>query len=218
MKSFRFFVLAGVAALLLAGCSTAVSPAKSAKIDPQKTGLVLATLTRTGPQDARVEFTLRRVDGRQGAFTNLAIDATRELSLIEVPVGRYQIAGWLATEGATIAGPGTEPATKPVEFEVRPGEITYLGHLQVAVNWMHNPIHSSSIYVRARPVLEDRSAKTIEAFRQQYPALAAMPVRNVAPQRVALVRPATEPVPWFAPIAQTETRRFDPMPTGPKWP
>ena len=205
-------------ALILAGCSTAVSPAKSAKIDPQKTGLVLATLHRTGEKYTWVEFMLHQVDGRESSFTNLAIDSTKELTLIEVPVGRYQIADWTVTDGAQLTGPGTQYATKAFEFDVRPGEVTYLGHFEVSVK-EESYFSSHWRFPRARPVLEDHSAQAIAAFRQQYPALTAVPVRSVAPERVALIPAPVGRYAWFGPdYSGSAYSYYQPMPTAPKWP
>ncbi len=219
MRSLAFSFVAGAAALWLAGCSTAVSPKQSAKIDPQKTGLVLASLNQTGSKTGWVEFTLHRVDGSESSFHKLAISPNEKLTLIEVPLGHYEIAGWTVSNGEQLTGPGTQPATQPFEFDVRPGQITYLGHFEVVVRWLTYPDSASHIYSRAWPVLEDRHAKEIGAFHQQYPALADVPVRSVAPQRVALVQVATGEYAWFPDkyLVWPQTSP-EPMPDGPKWP
>ncbi len=206
-------------ALILAGCSTAVSPAKSARIDPQKTGLVLATMHGHGPKYTWVEFMLHSLDGHDSSFHNMAIDSTQTLTLVEVPVGRYEIADWTVTSGERFTGPGTQTATQPFVFEVRPGEITYLGHFEVPVK--PTPVNSGYWnMLRGQPVLEDRYQKTVTEFRRQYPALAALPVHSVAPQRVALIPSPTGRYAYFGPDFSWSgpLSYYQPMPTGPKWP
>jgi len=205
-------------ALIVAGCSTAVSPAKASRVDPQKTGLVLATMHGHGPQNTWAEFMLHSLDGRDSSFRNIAVDSTKALSLLEVPAGRYEIADWTVTGGAKITGPGTQTATQPFVFEVRPGEITYLGHFEVPVK--PTPVNSGQgSMLRAQPILEDRSEKTVAEFRRQYPTLAQLPVHNVAPKRVALIPAPTGPYAYFAlDFSQMPSSSPASMPTGPKFP
>jgi hypothetical protein len=187
---------------LISACSTAVSPEKSVKINLQKTGLILATVDRSGtPQEAKgtwVEVTLQSMDGRDSVLKNLAINNTKELWLIEIPPGRYRLADWTISRARSWhAG----MAAQNYEFEVQPGRITYLGHLEVN---LRAPQHSvdQPYFAPAWLVLEDRSAQTIAIFRQQYPALAKVPVHDAAPRQFALVPTEPTDAGWPSPITQ----------------
>lgn len=166
-------------ALAISGCSTAVSPQKATRIDVAKTGLILATLERTGPGDtkyASIEFPFRPVDGRENPFKNPAVSSSKKLWLVEVPPGRYRIADWYLAAGS----PRVEIAEQPFEFEVRPGQVTYIGRLEVAVVTMYNDVGiQMSSWVQ--PVLENHYARAVAEFRRQYPALDSVPVFNAAP-------------------------------------
>jgi hypothetical protein len=206
------YLLLALPALFLVGCSTAVSPKEAARIDPQKTGLVLATIYQAGEKDTWLDFTLHSLDGHDSSFLYPSIKPTQGLWLVEVPAGRYQLENWVIAERWTITeGPDPSEAgqswiTPRVEFEVKPGEITYLGHFEV-------PDHRSQ-----RPILlVDWHKKGIALFRQRYPALADMPVRLVAPEQIALVRSFENYVANF-PVNASFRDYPAPMPTGPKFP
>jgi hypothetical protein len=191
---------------LISGCSTAVSPEKSARINLQKTGLILATVDRSGaPQETKgtwLEVTLESVDGRDSVLKRLAINSTKELWLIEVPPGRYRLADWTMSRARSWRA-GT---AQNYEFEVQPGRITYLGHLDLKLRAAKHSV-DQSFSTQAWIVLEDRSAKTLAAFRQQYPALAKVPVHDAAPRQFALIPTEPTDAGWPNPI--TQTKDFD---------
>lgn len=189
-----------LATLVLSGCSTAVSPQKSTSIDVQKTGLVLVTLIRTGsgdgPKNTSIEFPFRPLDRPENSFLDSFVDrginSSKELWLVEVPAGRYQIADW------SQAGywPRTEIAERPYEFEVRSGQITYLGRLEAAVVTVRNK-HGKRMYSFVQPVLEDHHERTIAIFRREYPAFASVPVFNAAPAKLFVWNPNRTFVPDY---------------------
>ena len=180
-------VALAVLTLTLAGCSTAVTPEKSARIDVQKTGLVLVTLIKTGPgsdpRNISIEFPFRPVDRTDNSFLDSFLDrginSSKELWLVKIPAGRYQIADW----GLWCFDARHEFAGLPFEFEVRPGEVTYIGRLEVAVVTEKNA-QGQQMYEWVQPVLENHYTRTVAAFRQQYPALASVPVVNAAPVKL----------------------------------
>jgi hypothetical protein len=166
----------------LVGCTTAVTPEKAANVDLQKTGLVLATISRSGEaEDVKkvlIEFYLRPYDGEGNPLKELVINSWEPMWLIEVPLGRYEITDWFLSAGTM----RRESAEKGFEFEVRPGQITYIGHFDVAVARAKN-FFGLRVIPEAIPALRDDYERTLVAFRKQYPALADKKVHNVAPQR-----------------------------------
>ncbi len=226
MKSYHPSLLASVAALLLAGCSTAVTPEKSAQIDPAKTGLVLATVAESGVENSWAQFTLRSVDGHDRALHSPAINTTQKLWLVEVPPGRYRIADWTVSGVLPAAGPAIRNAAQELEFEVRPGEVTYLGQFVIAGDLVKDASGQHRTFVWSRPVLEDRAKEANEAFKRQYPALADVPVRSVAPERIDLTPTDQRQLAWYSAhegynnMAQSRENESGtgPMPSGPRFP
>ena len=174
-----------LAVVVLAGCSSAVTPEKSARLEPRKTGLILATIDRSGAPEARnaiaVEFPIRRVDQPDSSFKNPNINSKQGVWLIEVPPGRYEIADW----ELQARYPRTELLRQGYQFEVRPGEVTYLGHIDVAVVAVLNE-HGVRTASLVRPTLNDRCTSAVAAFREKYPALSDLAVNDVAPLQFAL--------------------------------
>lgn len=171
-------------AVAMSGCSTAVSPEKSAKIDMQKTGLVLATLNWTAtPEDSvrlKMEFLLQPVEHPDRMLTAPSITSEKNLWLVALPPGRYQLADWF---NSAYSGPKT--ALTPFYFEVKAGRVTYLGNLQVKVTSFKNQrgrVYGSIV----RPTLENHFAAAVGDFHQQYPALASVPIDDVAPAKFDL--------------------------------
>lgn len=176
-------------ALAISGCSTAVSPGKSSRIDVQKTGLVLVTLIKTGPdndpKNVSIQFPFRPVDHSDSSFKKWEITSGKELWLVEVPPGRYQIADWTLW----CFDPRTEIAEVPFEFEVRAGEVTYIGRLEAAIVTQKNK-QGQQMYEWVQPVLENHYGRALAVFRQQYPALASVPVVNAAPIKLFAWNPS----------------------------
>ena len=175
--------------LLLAGCSTAVSPNSAAKLNLSKTGLVLVTweprdlASETGKY---LEVRLERIPGEAGRMDDRVIRNTRPVSLIELPPGRYRAAEyWLVDDWAIHWGPlGPGKAADVFEFEVRTAEVTYLGNFHTVIE-AHAPGQTDHIAYRMALCLQDLSGAAVAAFRQEYPALATAPVRDAAPQLLA---------------------------------
>jgi len=222
MKSFCSFLFAGAVALLMTACSTAVSPEKASQVDPAKTGLVLVTVAEIGGKDSGTKFTLLSAGGHDGALHGQAINPSKELWLLEVPPGRYRLADWIVMREAPVTGTGAHTGTQEFEFEVRPGEVTYLGRFVVTRRPVMDAYGKPQAFAWARPVLEDHAKETMEAFQQQYPALAAVPVRSVAPQRIDLIPAPDDQVGWSGPHyphnAKQNESGLEPMPSGPRWP
>jgi hypothetical protein len=170
-----------VVLLLLTGCITAVSPEKAAAVDLQKSGLVLATIARRGTADdaakVTVEFYLRPVDGRGSVLKDNVVNSYREMWLLEIPFGRYKIEDWYMAAGTERRA----SAPHPFEFEVRPGEVTYIGHFEVEVARFPNTF-GLRVIPAATPSLVDRSTEDEAAFRAAFPQLKSVPLRNAAPR------------------------------------
>lgn len=168
-------------ALALGGCTSALSPDRAASVNLQKNGFALATWE----QDAspakvvgiRVEAPLRPVDRPERPLLDPWISSKRRLWLVALPAGRYQVSEWyMAGALDNAAAP-----SQRFEFEVRPGEVTYLGNFDLAVEMRGKPGHRRA--TRAWMLLDDQYGKAAGEFEKQYPVLAAMPVRDAAPQR-----------------------------------
>lgn len=196
MKS-RYFVLPGI--LVFAGCITAVSPEKASTVNLQQTGLVLATLARRGDADdvknVTVEFYLRPVEGRGNLLKDLVINTSRELWLIEVPFGRYRISDWFLS-GGTLRD---ERAKQGFEFDVLPGQVTYIGHFDVAVDRVRNTF-GLRVIPQAVPVITDDYNNAVAAFQRQFPALSKAAVRNAAPPRFSWEDPESKATPIYMPV------------------
>jgi len=194
-------LIATVALLVITGCTTAISPNTASAVDLEKKGLVLATLRYSGnvanARYVRTEIYLWRAAAEDSGLRHWTIDSSKELWLIELPIGHYRIADW-RLGGGIEKSEGTEQS---FEFDVRPGEVTYLGEFNVAM--APSRLSGNVVYPRAALFLEDRYEKTEEMFRKQYSSLSAVPVRDVAPLRVVSIPvPKREPAVW--PISLTE--------------
>lgn len=184
--------------LLSAGCVTAISPEKAGNIDPAKTGLVLATLKTVGEAEdvkkVTIEFYVRPTEGRGSMLKDLVMDSSKDLWLIEVPPGHYQISDWFLN-GGTLR---RETAEQRFEFEVRSGEITYIGNFEVQVKRGKNTFGLRVIPL-AIPTLGDDYAGGMAAFRERYPALATTAVRNAAPAMFLWTTSESKPIPLQVP-------------------
>jgi hypothetical protein len=202
---------------MLSGCSSGVTPEKSARIDPQKTGLVLVTIDRSGSPDtekATIEFPLRRVDQPDGSFTHADVSTRKGLWLVEVPPGRYEIAYW----NVAARFGRSEFLQQKFEFDVRPGQVTYIGHLDVEVLPILNR-QGERMNTQVRPTLESKLDESVADFHLHYPALANVPIENAAPKKFALY-PTT--VVSNIPTTSTVTEPWghywpEPMPTKPEF-
>ncbi|HET7536584.1 MAG TPA: hypothetical protein VFJ90_09035 [Candidatus Didemnitutus sp.] len=213
-----FFALT-LLALLSVGCSTAVSPDKAAHLNLEKTGLLLATVSRTNASDdlkyIDVELMLTPVNHADTAFKNASITGTEGPCLVEVPPGRYRFGNWQVAGGTA----GADNIEHEFEFDVAPGQVTYIGHVEISVTGANVGVGTKSwVNVRERSVLRNRYDEAVAAFRQSYPTLAAIPIRNVAPRELTMVRSPAPPAPYVA--IQTKEYEYGapPPPTGPKWP
>jgi hypothetical protein len=154
-------------------------------------------------KDTWVDINLESVDGRDSVLKNLSINSTKELWLLEVPPGHYRFSEWTRSRARSW---GAGRAAQGYEFEVHPGRITYVGHLDLKLRAAK---HSGDqpLVVHAGLMLEDRSGQTIAAFRQLYPLLAKLPVDNAAPQQFALIPTEPTDAGWPNPI--TQRKNFD---------
>ena len=172
-------------AVAMSGCSTAVSPEKSTKIDPQKTGLVLATIGWTAaPEEIarrKVEFVLQLVEHPDRLLTAQSITSDKNLWLVALPPGRYRLADWYSS----IHSSGPKSALAPFEFEVKSGSVTYVGNFQVKVTSLKDE-RGRIVGSIVRPTLENRYAAAVADFHQRYPALANVPIEDVAPEKFDL--------------------------------
>jgi hypothetical protein len=201
MKAFPIILVVVISGF--AGCITAVSPEKAASVDLNKTGLVLASLTRTGsPSDVKrvsVEFYLRPTVGHGDFLKELVINDSNDLWLIEVPLGRYRINDWLLAAGPV----RRESAERGYEFDVLPGEITYIGHFEVAVTRAKNML-GMRVIPQAIPALKDDYASTLVAFRRRFPRLSSTVVRNAAPSQFSWGMTDSRMVPIYIPVSVTK--------------
>jgi hypothetical protein len=80
---------------------------------------------------------------------------------------------------------GPKTVLTPFYFEVKAGSVTYLGNIQVKVTSLKNG--SGRRYASTvRPTLENRYASAVADFHREYPALASLPIDNVAPEKFDL--------------------------------
>ena len=182
-------LFSAVSVLLLAGCATTISPNNAAKLNIARSGLVLVTWETGASNPGRTiidyaEVRLQQVSGEGREMEKRVIKSTQPLSLIELRPGRYRIADFRLASGILILdGPlGHQEAGNVFEFEVRPGEVTYLGNLHP---FSESTILSDRYIFRASLVLQDRCGSTVALFRQEYPALSTVRVRDAAPRLIA---------------------------------
>ncbi len=201
MKPFTAILTLSV--LLLTGCITAVNPETAASVDLTKTGLVLASMRLSGEADdvkkVAVEFYLRPLEGRGSFMKELVINSSRDLWLIEVPLGSYRIGDWFLGAGTM----RRESGEHSFEFDVRPGEITYIGLFDVAVEREKNTFGLRVIPL-ASPVLRDDYIHTVSAFKEKFPSLSGTPIRNASPAKFDWGTPDSMAVPIYIPVQNTK--------------
>ncbi|HTL68044.1 MAG TPA: hypothetical protein VL200_10310 [Lacunisphaera sp.] len=167
-------------ALLVSGCTSALSPERATQVDRGHKGFVLATwehgtpLYRGGAVHAEVP--LQPANRPRARLFDPGISNQQPLSLLALPPGRYRISEWYmwgAVDNAAVP-------RQRYEFVVRPGEITYLGNFDLVTDNA-----APGIIVRGATVLvlDDHYEKAVTDFARQFPALASLPVRNGAPAR-----------------------------------
>ena len=192
-------LLAAACASVLAGCNSAtVSPHDAATLDLSKTGLVLVTWE---PGDsiferrnaATTEVFLKPLSGGGSEREALAIKSTQPVSLVELSPGRYQLSDFILNAGGiTVRGPLDQKKERSLfEFEVRPGEVTYLGNFHPVLT---TPRQDAFFPSHGALYLQDWSAQTLAVFRRQYPTLSNARIRDAAPPILAwdLLPPADE--------------------------
>lgn len=166
--------------LFLAGCITEVSPEKANKLDLQKTGLVLATTEATGlAKDVKhvlYDFYIRPIDPDR-RYSTYYVSSGKAMWLLEIPPGRYRIDDWFLGSGTSRAF----SASTGFEFDVRPGEVTYIGHFKISVSQAKNML-GLRVIPQGQPVLENQYSKAEKLFRNSYPSLNATVVRDAAPR------------------------------------
>ena len=177
MKSI--YLLSVLCVLVIAGCSTAVTPKNASSLNLNKNGLVLSSWQHSGGpahgMDWQVEVPLYPTGER--AQTIPVIKSSNELSLLEVPPGHYRIVDCQFLPMKM----NQEGARAEFEFDVRPGEVTYLGCFAVA--YETGVRVNDYLELKAQFVLEDRKAMDYGRFRESYPTLALVKMGNAAPKR-----------------------------------
>lgn len=170
--------------LLAGGCVTAVSPETAAKLNIKETGLVLATTESIGSEKdvKRVvfEFYVRPTDpGRR--LSVYYISSGKPMWLLEIPPGKYRIDDWFLGSGTA----RSVSAAEGFEFEVKPGEVTYIGHFKFSVHLAKNML-GMRVIPQGLPVLENSYEVALKQFRKDYPSLVDVAVRNSAPPQTFL--------------------------------
>lgn len=186
MKTSSLFP--GVLAMLVAGCTTTLSPTDAAKLDLAKTGLVLVTWVPGNSvaekeNKAYGEVHLRRVSGEGKEQQDRVIKSTQLISLIELSPGRYRVNEFLmSVPTLKYSGIlGHQEEGNVFEFEVRPGEITYLGNFHPVIDIR---TRTDRFTFSVSLFLEDQYAKTTAVFAQEYPALSDARIRDAAPKLI----------------------------------
>jgi hypothetical protein len=186
MKTTSLFT--AVLALLIAGCTTTLSPSGAANLDLAKTGVVLVTWvpgTSVAEKENRAygEVHLRQVSGEGGERLDRVVKSTELMSLIELPPGRYRVGEFrMSVPSWKYDGMlGHQKQGNVFEFEVRPGEVTYLGNFHPVIDLR---THTDRFSFSASLFLEDQYGKTVGVFGQEYPALSSARIRDAAPKLI----------------------------------
>ena len=164
----RAFVGAASAACFLAGCITAVGPDFQLK-DDASTGVIAVSVTASGTIPRGLAFQFRPA-GDTSRSRGVLVFSTKDvvdwpipdsgrtpvdqppgrLAILEIAPGEYEFFRWSGFSGAMRVESGT-PFSK--RFEVRAGEVVYLGNLHLITRDKKWVVSSSDRHDRDFPLL-----------------------------------------------------------------
>jgi hypothetical protein len=179
-----FAVLVSV---LLAGCAIPVTTkAPTGAVPAAGHGTVLVRVSMAGLINMNGFGVLARPVGKDGSIEfngwNLASegywtktgtqDVKGQLVAAQLPAGNYEFYSFIALNSAGMAM-GTTKAVKPFSypFQVRPGEVSYLGEFQMKFEQNRLPSAGSSSQIPFRVLLRDNRAQDFVAVKKLIPDL-----------------------------------------------
>ena len=184
------FVALGGAVLvpaLLVGCAIpATSKAPAGAVPAAGQGTVLVRVSMVGLINMNGFGVLARAVGKEesiefngwslaseGYWTKTGTqDVKGQLVAAQLPAGSYEFYSFIALNSAGLAM-GTTKATKPFSypFQVRAGEVTYLGEFQMKFEQNRLPKAGSSSEIPFRVLLRDNRAQDFVDVKKRIPDL-----------------------------------------------
>lgn len=176
----------------LASCVTNLSNEKLTLLANSNDGAILAFVAKRGEAEdvkhVNVEFYVRR-EGFSGKYNPSSFLASPGLHLQALKPGKYRIDDWMMIAGAMIK----VDADHPFEFEVRPGEVTYIGSFEIEVERSKNRF-GMNVIPDAAPTIKDQFEEIRHQAIVQYPALKDLRISNQAPAFHNWLPNASKPV------------------------
>jgi hypothetical protein len=128
----------------------------------------------TGFFDLKESWRERRLTPYIGEFFGKRdfLNPPGALWVLELSAGPHRISRWGVMYNTGIGGGTFQPRDcPPIPFELRAGEILYLGNLHMETSMARN-VFGLKVLGRGYPAFHDERARDLARFRQQYPALA----------------------------------------------
>lgn len=191
------FLLALLTPLLaaLVGCAAGNVPTAFRFGDAPTVGIVVASVAHNpeaGPgARAVVHFD---TNGRPGqnklqsvgeSFTKggpdaIDVDGGGRLFVLSLPAGRHTLDAWQLRDGTTT---WVQPAgvLTPLAFEVKAGEVTYLGSVQATLA-MRTTLLGLTVAEGGEVTVGDQQARDLAAFERVYPQFKGQVVTRLLPQ------------------------------------
>ncbi len=197
--NIRYLLLLGL--VFVSGCATNSLTPKNAHKVTKEEGVVFASVTRGIKQrgalmtndgvsasffyrQAGQDAPGRAMNSDTSSLLGTGTDEVKirhgKLNVANLKPGTYEIYKWLLFVPGGTSYKTIEPkAFEPIQFEVKEGTASYLGHLHLETTYGEN-VFGIEIEAGAIPSCEDQSERDIKLFNTYYRAFNSWPVINAA--------------------------------------
>lgn len=178
-----------VVLIAVCGCATKNINKEFSFSDNNQTGLVIGSVTQDWKKGANWANTFYYIESNDESNKQYRIEVRKErmggfgygyqasefpdmngrIFAIELPVGTYSLYSWRVKNGT---GAYINPKEPPpaISFEVKHGEVLYLGNVHMHMDTGKNFV-GFSITAGALPEIKNKSERDLAAFRKNFPNL-----------------------------------------------
>ncbi len=176
--------------LLLSGCL--IGNVKQGPIDTTntKTGIVVLSVSQTngwfkdvrsivyinGPKEGHIMSRNELIPTSHIYTRSDFSDSMGKLNVLELPIGKYALVNWSVSSSYFKFTATEDSQPTPIEFEVRAGEIVYLGNIHFQLIEGSNVIGIPGLADIELPIISNKFERDIAIFNDRYQTLD--PIKN----------------------------------------